>query len=74
MNLETVAGVYVNAKKVIGILGAHRNVTQLSERLRSLGTSTSSSTIAEIFELGRALDALDSHIRLLGLEEVSTLK
>jgi hypothetical protein len=70
MNLNTLSGVYENSRKILRIIGHDQNLTQLSDRLKVLATNPHPSTVAELTTLARSLDALEQHLRVLGLDEV----
>jgi streptomycin 6-kinase len=70
MDLATLSGVYENSKKILRIIGHDQNVTQLSQRLKVLAENPHPNTVAELVTLARALDALEQHLRVLGLEEI----
>lgn len=69
MNFATLSGLYENARKVSRLLSTPNGTDeQIRQRLNFLAGDSKNAMIQRI-ELSQALDALDSHLRVLGLDE-----
>ena len=66
MNVTTLSGVYENARVVLRVLGGGQSNTL--ELMRRLAMLSQDAPAAE--KLALALTSLESHIRVLGVEDV----